>query len=880
MASLPSPDASDSPRDRFLTALLGEKPRPDAAVRVALNRPPSEGEGAGTWQETAAPDVPAALAFLARHEGQGDTYFSPAWTAGGKGAEHVVARRTLSVEVDWKSMAGSTPEERRHQARSILGATPCPVITVASGHGLHGHLLLPTGERIEDYDDPEDGRRHFEILGRAWRLYLEDKARQLFGAPVELDRCHGCERVWRPPGGWNTKAGEGGRTLTADRARWKAVRLLHPGQPEGLAHVAEADLEFLIPFVAAAEAEQAEAEARKNGAHRARSHAADVPAPFDLDLLPESLRRRWPFADMNPSKADYLVAIELARAGQSEEVAATAIRARRAAVGAGREKAAREDYVEGTVAKAFHQASRTGSPAGQPRVAPPPPPRPPFPLHALPAVVRRYVEEGAACLQCCVSMVALPVLVVLAAAIGTTRRIRLRGGARPWREPAVIWAALVAESGQMKSPALDLAIDLIRHHEDEAARENEAIQRQAEKDLARYDRDLARYRQGKQDEPPEKPTRRPYRRYLVSDVTVEALAERLSENRRGLLLYRDELTAWLQGFDAYRSGGRGGDAAKWIELHGARTLTVDRKTGDRTMIRVRDAAVSVIGGIQPATLARVLTPEYFESGFAARLLLTLPPLTQRRWTEAEVSEGALQDLERVLARLLKLGFALDADGEPQPIVISPTPEGKAAWIEFFNQHAEDGAGLQGKLAAAWSKAEGYAARFALVTHLVREAAGEVPPHSGVDAKDIAAGAALARWFVDEAERVYAVLGESPQTRGRRVLVEWVRARGGRVTGRDLARGPRAYRGAEAEAERALQDLVAAGWGMWEDVPASKQGGRPTRRFVLRAERTASGDAPGATPQDPPGGVTTGKPHEAAGSQGYDFQGQPRERGPL
>lgn len=881
MVSAPSPDAAASPRELLVARLLGEKPRSDAAVRVAVNRPPSVGEGTGSWHETAAPDVHAALAFLTRHEQEGDTYFSPAWVVGGKGAENVVGRRTLSVEVDWKSMPGATPEVRRGQAQNLLGTTPCPVISVGSGHGFHGHLLLPVGQRIEDYDDAADGRRHFEILGRAWRLFLEDKARELFGSPVQLDHCHGCERVWRPPGGWNTKVGEDARTLTSDRTRWEPVRLLHPGRPEGLAYVAEANLEFLIPFVAAAEAEQDEADARKNGKHRATRDATSDATPFDLELLPASIRQRWPLSDMNPSKADFLVAIELARAGHPEEVAEAAIRARRAAAGDGRGKAEREDYVERTVAKAFKEAGRTGSaPAGKPPPASRPVPRQPFPLAALPKVIRRYVEEGAACLQCCVSMVALPVLVVLAAAIGTTRRIRLRGGARPWLEPPVIWATLVNESGQMKSPALDLAIALIRRHEDEAARENEEIRRQYERDVAIYERDHARFKSGKLADPPEKPERRPYRRYLVSDVTAEALADRLSENRRGLLLYRDELSAWIQGFDAYRAGSRGGDAARWIELHGARTMSVDRKSGDRTTIHVRGAGVSVIGGIQPATLARVLTPDYFESGFAARLLLTMPPLAKREWTDAEVSDAALHDLERVLRRLLDLRFEIDAAGEPHPVAIPLTPEGKAAWIRFYNEHAEEGDGLHGKLAAAWSKGECYAARFALVLHLVREATGEAAANSGVGERDIAAGATLTRWFLGEADRVYAVLGESSDARGRRVLADWIRARGGKVTVRELARGPRTYRNKEAAAEQALQDLVAAGWGTWEEVPPSKKGGRPTRRFVLRDEPEGARDAAGADAK------RTAKENEvedqdtSTETQEYVFQGQRRERGAL
>ncbi len=847
------PPPGDSVARLFLERLLGRKPSPEAALRVCSNSPPREGEAKGTWNEELVPDVEAALQYLGRHGADAETYVSPAWFVGGKLAGNVVERRSIGVDVDTKVMPGATGQERRQQARTLAANVPCSTVVVDSGYGFHVHVPVPESDRVGEYVDPEEGRRHVAILGRASRLYVENLAHELLGVAVPLDHCHGVERVFRIPGGVNCKSGEGQKTLTADRTRWRKVALVTPGRPEGLAHLVPADLSFLIPFVNAAEAEQEEAEARSNGT-AAPVGGREETAGFDIRLLPASLERRWPLADMNPSEADYVVALELAKASHPEAVAEAAIRARREAAGDPEHKADRADYVVRTVRAAYEKTAKgrvaqtmppPRRPASPPsRISsPPPPPRQPFPIAALPPVVRRYVEECAEFLGCCVSLVALPVFVVLASAIGTTRRVILRGGARPWAEPSVFWGALVTESGQLKSPALDLGVSLLRYHEQKAARANDEIRRQYEKNLAQYDRDSAKFRTGKLAEPPEKPTRPPYRRFIVSDVTVEALADRLSDNPRGLLLSRDELTAWLRGFDAYRAGSRGGDAAKWIELHGARTLIVDRKSGDLTTIYVPLAAASVIGGIQPATLARVLTLEFFDSGFAARLLLAMPPAVQRRWTEAEVSHEALDDLERVLARLLELRLGRDADGDPLPVDLPLTKEGKAAWIQFFNEHAAEGEGLHGSLAAAWSKAEGYAARFALVIHVVREACGEAAPNSGVDARDVAAGADLSRWFLAETERVYAVLGESPEARVRRILTDWIRARGGRVTARDLARGPRAYRGNETTAEQALDGLVNAGWGTWEEAPPSEKGGRPTRRFVLRAEPAATSTSP-------------------------------------
>src|SRR5207249_1962604 len=121
-------------------------------------------------------------------------------------------------------------------------------------------------------------------------------------------------------------------------------------------------------------------------------------------------------------------------------------------------------------------------------------------------------------------------------------------------------------------------------------------------------------------EPPRKPEPPNSVRYVVGDVTVEALAPILKANPRGVLLARDELPGWIRSFDRYANGKGGADAAHWLSMHTGESLTVDRKTGMPKTIYVPSAAVSVIGGIQPGVLVRVMTPELRESGMLARLL--------------------------------------------------------------------------------------------------------------------------------------------------------------------------------------------------------------------------------------------------------------------
>ena len=83
----------------------------------------------------------------------------------------------------------------------------------------------------------------------------------------------------------------------------------------------------------------------------------------------------------------------------------------------------------------------------------------PFPTAVMPEPVREFVMAGARAIGCDESYVALPLLTVLAAAIGNTRRIELK---RDWTVPATLWAALVGESGTSKTPAFKLAMRFIR----------------------------------------------------------------------------------------------------------------------------------------------------------------------------------------------------------------------------------------------------------------------------------------------------------------------------------------------------------------------------------------------------------------------------------
>jgi hypothetical protein len=463
----------------------------------------------------------------------------------------------------------------------------------------------------------------------------------------------------------------------------------------------------------------------------------------------------------------------------------------------------------------------------------------PFPLECLPEPVRSFVKQVGTAMCCDESFVALPLLAAAAAAVGNCLQIELKKG---WTEPCILWCVVVAESGTLKSPALELALRPVRNRQRLAIKEHRDAMETYEADLVQYEINMTAWKKTKDPtDSPIKPQPPVCWRNITEDTTVEALAMLLVSNWRGLLVGKDEWAGWLRSFGQYKQG-RGGDEAHWLNMHGGRPMIVDRKTTGT--IFVSRAAVSICGGIQPGPLARVLRPEFHENGLLARVLFAHPPRRRKRWTEAEISPAMEKTIGELFDKLYSLEPIPDDNGDPQPGILRLSPEAKTKWIRFFDAHADEQVRLSGDEAAAWSKLEGYAARLAIVVHCLRWAAGDSTlAHSGVvDDKSMEAGIALSQWFGQETRRVYATLGETDVDRDRRRLMELIRRKGGTLTSRELMRSSGTFQKAE-DAEAALEELTKAGIGQWEYVPPGPKGGQPTRRFVL-ADRA---DADTTTP---------------------------------
>ena len=463
----------------------------------------------------------------------------------------------------------------------------------------------------------------------------------------------------------------------------------------------------------------------------------------------------------------------------------------------------------------------------------------PFPLHTIPDPLRSFVSEGAEALDCDGAFIAVPLLPIVASAIGNTRRIRLK---KSWTEPAVIWAAPVGESGTVKSPALDLARRPLERRQRRILRSYAESVKEHEAELAGWKK-LPKSERG--DEPATPP---PPPHPLCIEITTEALAVRLLHTPRGTCVAPDELGVWFGSFNQYKNSGS--DVSHWLAMHGARALKVDRKVGDRPTIYIPHAAVCVTGTIQPATLRRALIPAFYENGLAARLLVAMPEARAKRWTDAEISDQTQSVVDSLFDNLFEFRSAPGVDGDDEPRMVDLMDGALSKWKCFVNEHNAEMMDLSGNPRAAWAKLEGYAARFALLFHCIREATGD-KQSVYIDSQDIDSGIELARWFGAETLRVYRALAQTDEERERDELIGWIASKGGRVTVRDVQHGPRRYRNDPDQAEPDLMALVDEGRGTWQHIRSSQVGGRPTDVFCLA-------DSPDFPIAKPGAGTTTPK----------------------
>lgn len=431
--------------------------------------------------------------------------------------------------------------------------------------------------------------------------------------------------------------------------------------------------------------------------------------------------------------------------------------------------------------------------------------------------------------------VVAPLLSVASAIIANAREVMPWDN---WREPALLWTMAIGLPSSGKSPALSAVLAAVSRAEaplrDRAATELAAYDARAafatEAMAVWQERAKAAAKAG-DDPPPMPPETDPgpkpvAPRLAVMDATAEFLPHVLAApGARGLCLFRDELSSWLENLSRYSNGS---DRGFYLESFGARSYMVDRL--NRGSIFVPRLAIAICGGIQPGKVEQLIK-RGADDGMAARFLPFWP---------AEVLPGRPQCapddalIDNVLARLVALEPFANPDGTTRPLVVGFEAEAQDRLDRFRLEIAALRKEAHGLMQSSLGKLPGVSLRLALVLAFLDHAAGDAPEPRDITDQTYARSVAFIRSYVIPMLRLtYATEAERPGDAAARRLVAIIREKAWTAcSSRDVQRLGRAGLSTRDQVHAALTTLTAAGLAMQVDPVNTSGGGRPARRFLI------------------------------------------------
>jgi hypothetical protein len=415
-----------------------------------------------------------------------------------------------------------------------------------------------------------------------------------------------------------------------------------------------------------------------------------------------------------------------------------------------------------------------------------------YPVEVWPAKVQEFLEAVANALPCPVDLPGTLMLPVLGSCIGLKFRVRIKEG---WEESPLIWSAVIADVGEYKTPALNMATEPLR------ARQKQLSTKHKEEKEA-Y---LALPKAERQEKPP--PV---LKQVLTTDTTMEGLKKILDTNPDGICFPADELIGWLRSHGQYKNGG-GNDRQNWLSIWSG-VQVVSNRAGQLEALIIDNPFVGISGAFQPGMVPEIIE-EGATDGLAARFMISWPEFVKREWDRKAVVGKVVADNYRLVCNNL-----WDMTGSKEPVDFSPAAAQQ--WDGWMRGHIRQSP--PPALKGVWSKMGGYCARLALILFLSRKACGEVPESvKQIDAASVRGAVSLVNYFKSHAQRVYEHSASLSDTTRIGEAMKWVRkqwAQGREVSSTLVTRsGVCRCRKAE-EADELLHDLADLQHGVLREGP--------------------------------------------------------------
>ncbi|GAB3539392.1 DUF3987 domain-containing protein [Spirosoma fluminis] len=466
----------------------------------------------------------------------------------------------------------------------------------------------------------------------------------------------------------------------------------------------------------------------------------------------------------------------------------------------------------------------------------------------LPDSLRPWLMDIAHRMKCPPDFVAATCVVMLSALIGT--RLAIKPKQRDdWTIIGNLWGGAIGDPSTMKTPSVAEVFKPLYRLMAESREQYEEQLIAYEAERIGYETQKKVYQTQEQDRlkgkavlspvefptPPQKPTER---RFIVNDSTIEKLAELLNENLAGLLVWRDELTGLLAGWDR---SGREEDRAFYLEAwNGNGSKTVDRI--GRGTTHVSNLCVSLFGGIQPAKLLGYLQAAtgYDNDGFVQRLQLAVYPNKPHwQYIDEHPDSYARDTAFNIIKQLVETDISLigyEADPYNRYPYTRFSEEAQSTFRQWLTEWETQVLPAEnGLLLEHFTKYRSLMPSLALVFHVVNCIAQSDSPIPSKQPVSLEAAQMAVRWCAylqSHARRIYGLLDTINVTAARELL-RHLKA-GDLKDGfkvRDVAKKGWSNLTTADKVEYALAELVASGW-VREVQPPAPATGRPEAPYYL------------------------------------------------
>lgn len=443
---------------------------------------------------------------------------------------------------------------------------------------------------------------------------------------------------------------------------------------------------------------------------------------------------------------------------------------------------------------------------------------PPFPIEALPGVLRAYVKGRARIMGADPCALAWAALSACSAALDGRTRLRMKLHDSSWMVPPSLWVALIGEPSTKKTPIFQETWAPLQTLQNVAVR-------------AYMDRlaEWQRLPKAERETIPQPPLPR---RLISNDATIESLQNILAHQDRGVAMMFDELASFIGGMDRYSNNGRGGsERAFFLRAYTGGPHIVDRVS--RGIVSLNNLLITICGGIQPDRLASF--KDLMDDGLWQRFLPIITPVTN-----LGVDETDRPAAEEYTLRLQSMVEASNGH------VASMSVGANAVRVEIEQAlfRLERLRPLGPKFSSFLGKLPGVFGRLCLVLSYIE------PRGMGYVVRQETAEAArtlIMDCVIPHAIAVYLAMGELdgvPIEQIQSVAGYLLAKKKSRVVASDLASDVRACRGKTvAEIGKLVSPLVAGGWLLPEnETPACRAWTVNPAIHVRHAERAESEQA--------------------------------------